>query len=95
MHIWQLDAMGFQFIAHPEAWVVHRPHPPSAGYNRTFTGAAYTNKHKGTDHLWKMEKIAKDIMAETKAGTYPERGVTALTACREIPAYPERSDKWW
>lgn len=41
MHIWQLDAMGFQFIAHPNAWVVHRPHLPSAGYNATFTGADF------------------------------------------------------
>ena len=31
MHVWQMDSMGFQFVAHPNAWVVHRPHVPSAG----------------------------------------------------------------
>ena len=46
-------------MAHPNAWVVHRPHAPSSGYNHTFTGEAYTLKHKPTDHLWKMERIAK------------------------------------
>jgi hypothetical protein len=38
MQIYQMDAMNFQFISHPNAWVVHRPHAPSSGYNHTFTG---------------------------------------------------------
>ena len=59
MQIYQMDAMNFHFVAHPIAWVVHRPHPPSSGYNHTFTGEAYSLKHKPTDHLWKMERIAK------------------------------------
>ncbi len=59
MQIYQMDAMNFHFVAHPNAWVVHRPHPPSSGYNHTFTGEAYSLKHKPTDHLWKMERIAK------------------------------------
>ena len=59
MQIYQMDAMNFHFVAHPNAWVVHRPHAPSSGYNHTFTGEAYTLKHKPTDHLWKMERIAK------------------------------------
>ena len=59
MQIYQMDAINFHFVAHPNAWVVHRPHPPSSGYNHTFTGEAYSLKHKPTDHLWKMERIAK------------------------------------
>lgn len=46
MHIWQLDAQGFQFMGHPAAWVVHRPHTPSAGYQKAFTGPAYTQNHR-------------------------------------------------
>lgn len=44
MQIYQMDAMNFQFISHPNAWVVHRPHAPSSGYNHTFTGA-HTIQH--------------------------------------------------
>ena len=33
--------------------------PAQLGYNHTFTGEAYSLKHKPTDHLWKMERIAK------------------------------------
>lgn len=58
-------------------------------------GKAYTKEHKATDHLWRMEKIAKNMMGEIKGGTYPERGVTALSACRSIPVFPDRPDKWW
>lgn len=71
MQIYQLDAMDFRFLAHPSAFVMHRPHPPSSGYNHTFTGEAYTQKHKPTDHLWKMERIAKDMMAELRVGAHP------------------------
>lgn len=46
MHIWQLNAQGFQLVGHPNAWVVHRPHTPSAGYLKAFTGPAYTQNHK-------------------------------------------------
>ena len=35
-------------------------------------------KHKPTDHLWKMERIAKDMMAELRVGSYPDAGVTSL-----------------
>lgn len=59
------------------------------------TGEAYTKQHKGTDHLWAMEKIAKNMMSEIKRNIYPARGVTALSACRKIPEFPDRMDKWW
>ncbi|CAL5227189.1 g10104 [Coccomyxa viridis] len=98
MQIYQMDAMNFHFVAHPNAWVVHRPHAPSSGYNHTFTGEAYTLKHKPTDHLWKMERIAKDMMAELKVGSYPDEGVTQLADCREKSseqAAPERMPVWW
>lgn len=98
MQIYQLDAMDFRFLAHPQAFVMHRPHPPSSGYNHTFTGEAYTQKHKPTDHLWKMERIAKDMMAELRVGTYPDRGVTALSECRMASrAEPihMRNHNWW
>ena len=96
MQIYQLDAMNFRFMAHPNAFVVHRPHPPSSGYNHTFTGEAYTQKHKPTDHLWKMERIAKDMMAELKLGTYPEQGVGTITKCKEkVDSQEFRSQRWW
>ena len=43
-------------------------------------------KHKPTDHLWKMERIAKDMMAELRVGSYPDAGVTSLQVRSE--------DKW-
>lgn len=46
MHVWQLNAQGFQLVGHPGAWVVHRPHVPSAGYMKAFTGPRYTAMHK-------------------------------------------------
>jgi hypothetical protein len=96
MQIFQLDAMNFRFMAHPNAFVVHRPHPPSSGYNHTFTGEAYTQKHKPTDHLWKMERIAKDMMAELKMGTYPEQGVGTITHCKDRVVTQEyNSQRWW
>ncbi|KAK9823334.1 hypothetical protein WJX72_002012 [[Myrmecia] bisecta] len=96
MQIYQLDSMNFHFIVHPKAFVVHRPHPPSSGYNHTFTGEAYTKKHKPTDHLWKMERIAKDMMAELRAGTYPDDGVTALAHCRQITEdHAAEKGRWW
>lgn len=98
MQIYQMDAMNFHFVAHPGAWVVHRPHAPSSGYNHTFTGEAYTLKHKPTDHLWKMERIAKDMMAELKATSYPDEGVTQLSACRDKGGdaqAPPSAAAWW
>ncbi len=44
MHVWQMDAMGFQFVAHPNAWVVHRPHAPSAGAFPLATVSCSTDK---------------------------------------------------
>ena len=70
------------------------PRPVSSIW-RCCAGEAYTKGHKGTEHLWKMENIAKNMMAEIKSGAYPERGVTALSACRHVPIYPDRPDKWW
>lgn len=96
MQIFQLDAMNFRFMAHPSAFVVHRPHPPSSGYNHTFTGEAYTQKHKPTDHLWKMERIAKDMMAELKLGTYPELGVGTITHCKDrVDQQEYKAQRWW
>jgi hypothetical protein len=46
MHVWQLHAQGFQLVGHPGAWVVHRPHTPSAGYLKAFTGPRYTAQHQ-------------------------------------------------
>ena len=48
-HIFQLARSGYNLMVHPTAFLVHRPHLPSAGYNRTFTGPAYTENHKPTD----------------------------------------------
>ena len=99
MQIYQMDTQNFHFVAHPNAWVVHRPHAPSSGYNHTFTGEAYTLKHKPTDHLWKMERIAKDMMAELKASTYPDEGVTQLAPCGEAVGEVQQSSggagAWW
>lgn len=83
MQIYHMDAMAFHFVSHPEAWVVHRPHPNSAGYNQSFTGEAYSTNHRPTDHMAKMEKIAYGMMDELKVGTYPDVGVTQLAVCRE------------
>lgn len=48
-HIYQMDKMGYNLVVHPQGFLVHRPHPPSAGYNNTFTGPAYTRGHKPTE----------------------------------------------
>ncbi|KAK9825605.1 hypothetical protein WJX74_010038 [Apatococcus lobatus] len=97
MQLYQLDSMNFQFVVHPTAFVIHRPHIPSSGYNHTFTGEAYTKKHKPTDHLWKMERIAKDMMAELKSGTYPDIGVTTLSHCSasQTSSAAARAVNWW
>ena len=34
-------------------------------------------------------------MEDIRSETYSQQGVTALTACRDVPAYPERQEKWW
>ena len=58
-------------------------------------GKAYSTEHKGTDHLWAMEALANGMISEIRTSTYPRRGVTVLSACRDIPVYPDRPDKWW
>lgn len=99
MQIYHMDAAAFHFVSHPNAWVMHRPHPNSAGYNRSFTGEAYSTNHKPTDHMMKMEKIAHGMMDELKVGTYPDVGVTQLAACREKWSGGKDTSKpklvWW
>ena len=53
-HIYQMDRMGYNLVVHPFGFVVHRPHSPSAGYNKTFTGPAYTRGHKPTEVRWSV-----------------------------------------
>lgn len=48
-HIFQMSRMGYNLMVHPFGFIVHRPHPPSAGYNKTFTGPAYSQGHKPTE----------------------------------------------
>jgi hypothetical protein len=99
MQIYHMDAAAFHFVAHPDAWVMHRPHPNSAGYNQSFTGEAYSKDHKPTDHMMKMEIIAKGMMDDLKVGSYPDVGVTELSSCREKWAGTKSSSKpkqvWW
>lgn len=43
-----------------------------------------------------MERIAKDMMAELKMGTYPEEGVGTIAQCREkVDAQEYKSQRWW
>mmetsp|Transcript_16225 Transcript_16225/g.48603 ORF Transcript_16225/g.48603 Transcript_16225/m.48603 type:complete len:489 (+) Transcript_16225:2030-3496(+) len=95
MHIWQMHTQWFQFMTHPSAFVVHRPHAPSAGYKATFKGPAYSTKHRGTAHLWAMEALSKDMIREVKAHTYAPAGVSAIAHCRPMPTVPPRADAWW
>ncbi|RMZ54418.1 hypothetical protein APUTEX25_001994 [Auxenochlorella protothecoides] len=87
-HMHAMVATGFQLVADPSIYVVHRPHIPSAGYNHTFTGPAYTKSHRATAvGAWAMEKlsvIGMELIQDVKAGVYPEHGVTALAACRPL-----------
>jgi glycosyltransferase-like protein LARGE len=83
-HIFHMLSTGFTLVAHPSAWVVHRPHAPSSAYNRTFTGPAYTKKHKPTQELKKLDGLAKEMMAQVRDGSYPRFGVTALAGCRPL-----------
>lgn len=89
--------MAFRFVGHPNAFVIHRPHAPSSGYNHTFTGKAYSKHHRPTEHLYKMERIAKDLMQEVQGGTYPDEGVTALSQCRLVVEglNKDANDAWW
>lgn len=48
-HVFYMVRTGFKLVADPFSFVVHRPHPPSAGYNHTFTGPAYTRAHRSTE----------------------------------------------
>ncbi len=158
MHIWQMYTQWFQFVTHPAAFVVHRPHAPSAGYKATFKvlrprsplhpfphprshcwgqpvdmspppatspcvhdkqprhcvtvkqiglhrrhaswcwllqGPAYSTKHRGTAHLFAMERLSKDMIQEVKAHTYAPAGVSAVAHCRPLPQPPHRADAWW
>jgi hypothetical protein len=76
--------LGFGLEAVPAGWVVHRPHAPSSAYNMTFTGPAYTTKHRPTEELRKLDAVARGMMAAVRGGRYPEAGVTALAACRPL-----------
>lgn len=86
-HIFHMLSTGFSLVAHPSGWVVHRPHPPSSAYNKTFTGPAYTKEHKPTQELKKLDRLAKEMMAQVKEKSYPEFGVTVLAGCRPVGAF--------
>lgn len=102
-HTYQLVHTGFQLVAHPSGFVVHRPHLPSAGYNQTFTGEAYTKSHKPTQELKKLDVIAKEMMNDVRKQLYPDLGVTSLAGCRPLevlegwtePKLKVESDTWW
>lgn len=81
VHIYHLAKSGFHFMAFPSGWVVHRPHAPSAAYSKTFTGPAYSKKHKPTEELRKLDIIARKMMGDVKKGIYPEHGVSTLQSC--------------
>ncbi|KAL6778126.1 hypothetical protein ACKKBG_A17015 [Auxenochlorella protothecoides x Auxenochlorella symbiontica] len=83
-HMHAMVATGFQLVADPSIYVVHRPHIPSAGYNHTFTGPAYTKSHRATAAMEKLSVIGMELIQDVKAGVYPEHGVTALAACRPL-----------
>ena len=45
-----------------------------------------------------MERIAKDMMAELRVGSYPEAGVTSLQDCRaaaQAQQSTQRAHNWW
>lgn len=81
LHIYHLAKQGFKFVAHPSAWVVHRPHEPSAAYKKTFSGPAYTKKHRPTEELKKLDVIAKEVMRDIRRLQYPTSGVSSLQVC--------------
>ena len=83
-HIYQLNKTGSRFETLPNGWVCHRPHNPSTAYSKTFTGPAYTSKHKPTDELKKLDIIAKEFMLAIRKKLYPSRGITALESCRPL-----------
>jgi len=83
-HLFLLNMTGYSFVVRPEGWVVHRPHAPSEAYGKSFTGPAYTSKHRGTAELKKLRGVAKDMMKSVERGTYPERGVTVLAGCGSL-----------
>eukprot|EP00890_Picochlorum_soloecismus_P000629 jgi/Picsp_1/1567/NSC_05045-R1_glycosyltransferase-like 1b len=81
LHIYHLAKAGFKFVAHPSAWVVHRPHEPSAAYKKTFSGPAYTKKHRPTEELKKLDVIAREVMRDIRRLQYPTSGVSSLQVC--------------
>ena len=69
MQIFEMDARNFRFLGHPNAWVVHRPHAPSSGYNHTFTGEAYTQVRQGSLGLgrdWYCKQTRQHMGAEAQ-----------------------------
>ncbi|KFM24511.1 Glycosyltransferase-like protein LARGE2 [Auxenochlorella protothecoides] len=95
-HMHAMVATGFQLVADPSIYVVHRPHIPSAGYNHTFTGPAYTKSHRATAAMEKLSVIGMELIQDVKAGVYPEHGVTALAACRPLERWLQNPVvAWW
>lgn len=87
VHIQHLLSSGFKFMVQPNAWVVHRPHPPSQGYSKSFTGPVYQRGHKPTEELKKLDVIAKEMLSLLKKGKgngYPQFGVTNLVGCHPL-----------
>jgi glycosyltransferase-like protein LARGE len=96
LHIYHLAKAGFKFVAHPSAWVVHRPHEPSAAYKKTFSGPAYTKKHRPTEELKKLDVIAREVMRDIRRLEYPTSGVSSLQVCglkELVAAKAARSDQ--
>lgn len=83
-HVYQMAYARFNFTVHGQAFVVHRPHPPSAAYNATFSGPAYTSKHRSNEEKEKLRVIWNEMRADIKYKRYPTYGVSALAACRPV-----------
>lgn len=83
-HMYTMAHAGFRLMVHPSSFVVHRPHPPSAAYNNTFFGAAYTIGHKPGKENRKLGVIWREMTRDIRAGRYPTYGVSALAACRPL-----------
>lgn len=83
-HVYQMAYGKFNFTVHGQAFVVHRPHPPSAAYNATFTGPAYTSKHRSNEEKEKLRVLWNEMRADVKYKRYPTYGVSALAACRPV-----------
>lgn len=95
MHIWQMHVQGFHFVMHPSAFVVHRPHKPSAGYKAAFRGPAYTTQHRSTGLMTSMKKLSEDMLREVKTQVDPPGGISAVAHCRSLPKKQPGLDAWW